>query len=111
MENTEKPKVEKKPKKNYISLELHQEFAKHYFRKNRMKAGKKYKFEESYKALESQVKALDGLKAKNDKTIAVKGRVFRLTEKYPNPLDIKNIIEDSHGDKIANKILNELFVI
>lgn len=74
-----------------------------------MKPGKNYKFEDVFKALESQVKGLDGLKAKNDKTIAVKGRIFRITEKYPNPLEIKKFIEDKHGDVIAKKILNQLF--
>ena len=108
-EKTEKPKEVKKPKKNYISLALHQEFAQHLFRVNRMKPGKKYKFEASYKELESKVKGMDGLKAKSDKTIAVKGRIFRLTKDYPNPMELKTTIETLHNEKAAKKILNDLF--
>ena len=43
----EKPKKKEKPKKATVTIALHQEFAKHYFRRKRMKPGKNYKFEES----------------------------------------------------------------
>ena len=95
--------------KKQIPLKLHQEFAVLYFRKKRLKPGKKFKFEESYKELTEKVKSHDGLTAKADKTISVKGKIFRLTKDYPNPKDIETTIKALHTKAVAEKILNELF--
>jgi len=105
-----KEEAEKKAKeKKTIPLALHQEFATHLFRVNRMKPGKKYKFEASFKELKEKVSKFEGLKAKKNKTICVKGKLFKLTEKYPNPVELGTIIETLHGKELADKIMNDLF--